>query len=451
MMKQQNHVIKAVHEGSIAWELEIEPGDQLLEMNNVKIKDIFDYQFLSEEEELVLLVQKANGEQWELEIEKDMDEDLGIEFENGLMDDYRSCHNKCIFCFIDQMPPGMRETLYFKDDDSRLSFLQGNYITLTNMSDEDVDRIIRYRLAPINISVHTTNPELRCKMLTNRFAGQALDKIKTFYEAGIPMNAQIVLCKGINDGAELDRTIEDLSGYLPFMESLSVVPIGLTKFREGLYPMEPFGKEDARAVLDQIHRWQAKLEPVCGGHFVHASDEWFILAELPFPDDEYYDGYEQLENGVGMMRLFISEFEASMEERKGDDRTRKVTIATAKLAYDTICYFAREIEKKYPNVTVQVVCIRNDFFGESITVTGLMTGQDIIAQVKELDLGDALILPENVLKADEPIFLDDISVEEMEKVLGVPVLISPADGEGFIDVVLHQCTLINDVTPKIKK
>lgn len=435
-MKQHDHIIKEVKNGSIAWELELEPGDKVLAINDTEIGDIFDYQYLTEEEYLVLLVEKADGEQWELEIEKDMDEDLGIVFESGLMDEYRSCHNKCIFCFIDQMPPGMRETLYFKDDDSRLSFLQGNYITLTNMSDADVERIIRYRLAPINISVHTTNKELRCKMLTNRFAGEALDKIKRFYDAGIPMNAQVVLCKGINDGTELERTIEDLSHYLPYMQSLSVVPIGLTKFRKGLYPMEAFGKEDARNVLDLIHKWQAKLQPICGGHFVHASDEWFILAKLPFPDEEYYDDYEQLENGVGMMRLFISEFERSMKNRTGDNRKHKVTIATAKLAYDTICYFAREIEKKYPNVTVQVICIINHFFGESITVTGLMTGGDIIKQVSGLDIGDALVLPENVLKADEPIFLDDITVKEMEDQLSVPIVIAPSDGEGFIDAVL---------------
>jgi putative radical SAM enzyme (TIGR03279 family) len=437
-MKKHEHIIKEIVDGSIAWELELEPGDKVLAINDTEIGDIFDYQYLTEDEELILLVEKADGEQWELEIEKDMDEDLGIVFEEGLMDEYRSCHNKCIFCFIDQMPPGMRKTLYFKDDDSRLSFLQGNYITLTNMSDEDVDRIIRYRLAPINISVHTTNPELRCKMLSNRFAGKALDKMKKFYEAGILMNSQIVLCKGINDGEELERTIEDLSKYLPYMQSLSVVPIGLTKYREGLYPMEPFGKEDAREVLDIIHKWQKKLEPVCGGHFVHASDEWFILAELPFPDEDYYDGYEQLENGVGMMRLLISEFTQSVAQRTGDDKKRKVTIATAKLAYETICYFAKEIEKKYPNTKVQVVCITNDFFGESITVTGLMTGGDIIRQVKDLDLGDALILPENVLKADEPIFLDDLSVTDMEEALSVPVRISPADGEGLIDTVLGE-------------
>lgn len=430
------HQIKQVIEGSIAWELELEPGDKVLAINDTEIKDIFDYQYLVEDEEIVLLVEKVDGQQWELEIEKDMDEDLGLVFEEGLMDQYRSCHNKCIFCFIDQMPPGMRETLYFKDDDSRLSFLQGNYITLTNMSDEDVERIIRYRLAPINISVHTTNPELRCKMLSNRFAGEALEKIKRFYEAGIPMNSQIVLCKGINDGAELERTIEDLSKYLPFMQSLSVVPIGLTKFRDGLYPMEPFGKEDAREVLDIIHKWQRKLEPICGGHFVHASDEWFILAELPFPDDAYYDGFDQLENGVGMMRLFMSEFSESMSQRDGDDRKRKVTLVTAKLAYETICYFAEEIMKKYPNMEVSVVCLINHYFGESITVTGLMTGTDIIEQVSGMDLGDALILPENVLKADEPIFLDDISVKEMEEKLSIRVEIAPSDGEGFIDTVI---------------
>lgn len=258
-MKKHEHIVKKVQSGSIAEELGIEPGDRLLEIDGNVIEDIFDYQFYVEAEELVVLVEKPDGEQWEMEIEKEADEGLGIEFEEGLMDEYHSCHNKCIFCFIDQMPPGMRETLYFKDDDSRLSFLQGNYITLTNMSDKDVERIVRYRLEPINISFQTTNPELRCKMLHNRFAGEALKKVDILYQGGIEMNGQIVLCKGVNDGEELERSIRDLTGYLPMLKSVSVVPVGLTKYREGLYPMTPFTKEDAREVIRVIHKWQRRF------------------------------------------------------------------------------------------------------------------------------------------------------------------------------------------------
>ena len=277
-MKKHEHIVKKVQSGSIAEELGIEPGDQLLEIDGNVIEDIFDYQFYVEAEEMVVRVEKPDGEQWEMEIEKEADEGLGIEFEEGLMDEYHSCHNKCIFCFIDQMPPGMRETLYFKDDDSRLSFLQGNYITLTNMSDKDVERIVRYRLEPINISFQTTNPELRCKMLHNRFAGEALKKVDILYQGGIEMNGQIVLCKGVNDGEELERSIRDLTGYLPMLKSVSVVPVGLTKYREGLYPMTPFTKEDAREVIRVIHKWQEKFYKDYGTHFIHAGDELYLLA-----------------------------------------------------------------------------------------------------------------------------------------------------------------------------
>ena len=315
-MNVKEHKICTIEEGSIAEELGLEAGDVLLTINDQPMEDIFDYHFLCSDENLKLLVRKTCGEEQECFVEKDYSEDLGIGFENGLMDEYRSCRNKCIFCFIDQMPPNMRETLYFKDDDSRLSFLQGNYITLTNLSDEDVDRIIRYHLAPINVSVHTTNPELRCKMLNNRFAGDALAKIQKFYDAGIEMNGQIVLCKGINDGAELDRTISDLMKYLPHFQSLSVVPVGLTKYRENLYPLEPFNKEDAIQVLDTIHRFQKICKEEHGINFVHAGDEWYLLAGQEFPTEESYDDYVQLENGVGMMRLLQDEFMACDEERR---------------------------------------------------------------------------------------------------------------------------------------
>lgn len=302
------HIVDKVLPGSIAEELEIEKGDRLISINGQEIGDVFDYHFLVNDDFLTVLIEKSTGEQWELEIEKDYEDDLGIEFGQGLMDEYRSCRNKCMFCFIDQMPKGMRETLYFKDDDSRLSFLQGNYITLTNMSDDDVDRIIRYHLEPINISFHTTNPELRCKMLHNRFAGEALKKIDRLYEGGITMNGQIVLCKGVNDGEELERSIRDMMKYLPCLQSVSVVPVGLTKYREGLYPLESFTKEDAKEVLSIIHKWQKKAYDEFGYHFIHAGDEWYILAEEEMPEEERYDGYLQLENGVGMMRLLQNEF-----------------------------------------------------------------------------------------------------------------------------------------------
>ena len=436
MKKIYEHLITAIEEGSIADQLGLVVGDTLLRINGQKMEDIFDYQYLVADEVIVLLIRHADGTEEEIEFEKDEDMDLGITFGSSLMDEYRSCHNKCIFCFIDQMPEGMRETLYFKDDDTRLSFLQGNYVTLTNLKDEDLDRIIRYKLAPINISVQATEPDLRRQMLNNRFAGDILEKIKKLADAQIPMNGQVVLCKGYNDKEHLDRTISDLSQFLPYMESLSVVPIGVTKFRDGLTKLDPFNRDEAREVLDQIHSWQRKLKEQYGNRFVHASDEWFLLAELPLPDEEYYEGYGQIENGVGMLRSFISEFEACLKEVTGDNRTREVSIATAKLAYPMICYFAEELEKKFPNLKVHVYCIKNYFFGETITVTGLMTAGDIIKQVKDQALGEELLLPENVLKADEPIFLDDITLSEFQKTLQVPVNIVQSNGQDFIEKVI---------------
>ena len=308
-MKKTKHIIGRVLTGSIAEELELESGDVLVSINGKIIEDVFDYHYLINEEYLELLVEKNNGEEWELEIEKEFEEDLGIEFENGLMDEYRSCRNKCIFCFIDQMPKNMRETLYFKDDDSRLSFLQGNYVTLTNMSDHDIERIITYKLAPINVSFHTMNPALRCQMLNNRFAGDALKKVDKLYEAGIEMNGQIVLCKDINDKEELEFTIGELTKYIPHLKSVSVVPVGMTQYRDDLYALKPFTKEDAKKVLDCIHRWQKELFAKYGTHFIHAGDEWYILAGEKMPAEETYDGYLQLENGVGMTRPLLNEVE----------------------------------------------------------------------------------------------------------------------------------------------
>ena len=432
----RKHIIKEVMQDSIAWELGIEAGDRLITVNGQEIEDVFDYHFYVNDEELVILIEKPDGEEWELEIEKDYDEDLGIEFEQGLMDEYRSCRNRCIFCFIDQMPRGMRETLYFKDDDSRLSFLQGNYVTLTNMSDHDIDRIIRYHLEPINISFHTTNPELRCRMLHNRFAGDALAKADRLYEAGIRMNGQIVLCKGINDGEELERSIRDMAKYLPYLQSVSVVPVGLTKHREGLEPLEPFGKADAEEVLSAVHRWQEKLYEEYGTHFIHAGDEWYILAEKELPGEERYDGYLQLENGVGMLRLLMNEFEEAYEEVQDDGIQRELSVATGLLAHPYIQKMADRLMMRCPGTDIRVYPIRNDFFGELITVSGLITGRDLIAQLRGQELGDRLLLPCNMFRSGEEVFLDDVSLAEVEEALQVRADIVKSSGQDFIDAVL---------------
>lgn len=436
-MKKHEHIVKKVQSGSIAEELGIEPGDQLLEIDGNVIEDIFDYQFYVEAEELVVLVEKPDGEQWEMEIEKEADEGLGIEFEEGLMDEYHSCHNKCIFCFIDQMPPGMRETLYFKDDDSRLSFLQGNYVTLTNMSDHDIDRIIHYHLGPINISFQTTNPDLRCKMLHNRFAGDVFPKIRRLADAGIELNGQIVLCRDINDGAELERSISDMTSYLPALRSVSVVPVGLSKYREGLYPLKPFDAQSAGEVIDLIESWQKKIYPQYGVHFVHASDEWYLLAGRPLPEEERYDGYLQLENGVGMLRLLKEEVEETLAEVKPDGETpkRRVSIATGRLAGPFLKELGKRIETVHQNVTLQIFEIRNDFFGESITVSGLITGQDLIAQLKDQDLGDELLLPTNMIRSGERVFLDDLTIEDAEEALGIPIRIVESGGRDLVCAV----------------
>lgn len=435
-MKEHLHVIANVEPGSIAEELELEAGDILLEINGNNIEDVFDYHYFMNEEYVELLVRKADGEEWELEIEKEFEEDLGLSFENGMMDDYRHCTNKCIFCFIDQMPPGMRETLYFKDDDTRLSFLQGNYVTLTNLKEKDVEKIIKYKLSPINISFQTTNPQLRCKMLHNRFAGESLKIVDKLIEAGITINGQIVLCKNWNDGEELERSLRDLYQYLPNLQSVSVVPVGLSKFREGLEPLEPFKKEDAKQVIALIEKWQKKAYGEYGLHFIHASDEWYLLAEEELPDESSYDGYLQLENGVGMLRLLESEFHDALAKKTGDQISRKISIATGKLAAPVLRKFMEELKEKYPNTEVNVYDITNEFFGEKITVAGLITGQDLKKQLKGKDLGTKLLLPCHMLRSGEEVFLDDVTVSELSEYLQIPIEIVDSDGA----VLLHHVT-----------
>ena len=465
----KGHKISDIVPQSIAEELEIAPGDLLLSVNGYELEDVFDYHYLVNDEYITVLIEKPDGEQWELEIEKDYDEDLGIVFEQALLDEYHSCRNKCIFCFIDQMPPGMRETLYFKDDDARLSFLQGNYVTLTNMSDKDIDRIKRFHLAPINVSVHTTNPELRCKMLHNRFAGEALEKMMELAEAGIEMNSQIVLCKGWNDGKELDRSIQDLSALYPSMQSLSVVPMGMTKFRDGLVQVDKFQKEDAVKVLSQIEAWQEKLLKKYGTRFVHASDEWFLMAEREVPPAEYYEGYGQIENGVGMVRSFVDEWHEALadyaipyrkdvsgedcheekcqkrqskksgeqsEKRKADRRKIEVSAVTGRLFGPVLQQCVDELHALNPDITVHVYPIRNDYFGEDITVAGLVTAQDILAQLKGKPLGTHLLVPETMLRSGEQVFLDDLTVKDVAQTLQIDVVIVKSNGQCFLDGIL---------------
>lgn len=436
------HVIDRIVSGSIAEELGIESGDTLVSVNGESVCDIFDYHYLCNEEYLTVEIRKKNGEEIQCDIEKEYEEDIGIEFENGLMDEYKSCNNHCVFCFIDQMPQGMRETLYFKDDDSRLSFLQGNYVTLTNMSEDDVNRIIKYKMGPINISVQTMNPKLRVRMLKNKYAGEALKKIDQFYEAGIPINGQVVLCKGMNDGKELDYTIRKLMAYMPVMESLSIVPVGLSKFRKGLQFLEPFTKQDAIAFLEMVHKYQAIAMEKYHTHFVHASDEWYLLAEQELPNEENYDGYSQLENGVGMLRLLIEEAKEEISQIKGPkkifskEKLRTVTIATGALPAPILQEIANQVCAKREQLTVNVLAIRNDFFGEMITVSGLITGQDLIKQLKERDNGDEILIPTNMLRTGEEVFLDDVTLSEVRAAINVPITVVDSSGQDLVKAIL---------------
>lgn len=441
-MKNNSHIITKVEAGSIADELGIEPGDELLLVNDKKIEDIFDYQYEINDEYITVVVKKPDNEEWEFEIEKDYNEDLGIEFAESLLDNYKSCRNKCIFCFIDQLPDGMRDTLYFKDDDSRLSFLQGNYITLTNMKIKDVERIIKYHLEPINISVHTTNPELRCRMLNNRFAGDIMDKLNLLNEGNITMNGQVVCCKGFNDGEELKRTIRDLSTLIPNMQSMSVVPFGMTDYREGLCKIEKFTPDDCAEVVKIIEDFQHEFLEKYGTVFVQASDEWYINAGLELPQAECYEGYCQIENGVGTVRSMSDEVDDYLNELMinsplpRESYTRESTIATGVLAGPIMESFVEKIKKAYPKVNVTVYTLQNDFFGHNITVAGLLTGGDIYKNLKDKELGECLLLSETMLKSDEPIFLDDMRLDELEKALQIPIRIVKSDGKSFVDAVL---------------
>jgi putative radical SAM enzyme (TIGR03279 family) len=434
------NVIKEIIPGSIAEEVQIEVGDILLKINDTEIIDIIDYRFLSADEELLLEIQKKNGEVWEIEIEKDYGEELGIEFDGGLLDKAKSCSNKCIFCFIDQLPKGMRDTLYFKDDDSRLSFLQGNFVTLTNMKDEDIDRIIRYRISPINVSVHTTNPELREKMLTNRFAGNILDRMKKLKEAGIQMNAQIVCIPEVNDKEELKRTVLDLYSLYPEVNNVAVVPIGITKYREGLYKVNKFTKESSKETIALIEEMQKKFYSEVNEPFVRLSDEFYLVAEQEIPSEEYYNGYQQIEDGVGVTRCFRNNIERTLENLDKDSKG-SYSIVTAKLSYDEVLNAKNKICKTNPNIHIDVFKIINNFFGNTITVTGLLTGKDIIKQLsgrintKYLFMADNMFRRGYELAPEQAIMLDDITIADIERELNIKVITCDFSGEDLIELI----------------
>ncbi|MBR3307014.1 MAG: DUF512 domain-containing protein [Lachnospiraceae bacterium] len=435
----REHTIIKVKEGSIAEELGIEAGDVLLAVNDQEIGDVFDFDYLCEDEYIEVLIRKPDGEEWLLEVDKDEDEELGLVFDAGLMDEAHSCKNKCIFCFIDQNPPGMRPTIYFKDDDTRLSFLQGNYVTLTNLKDADVERIIRYRMEPINISVHTMDPELRVFMLKNPRSGEVLRYLDRLYEADITMNGQIVLCKGVNDGAALEYSMERLLEYAPVMQSVSVVPVGLSRYREKLYPLEPFDKDDAASVIDMIEAFQKKACKKCGLHFVHASDEWYVVAEREVPEEDRYDNYLQLENGVGMLRLLTEELTEAIEEEKSRgtvSRRKTVSIACGRSPYPTLKRLCDRVEEAWPGLEIILYPIKNDFFGERITVSGLITGQDLRKQLAGKELGEALLIPQVMLRCGTEVFLDDDTVKGVSEALQKEIVIVKSGGADLLHAVL---------------
>ncbi|MCC5911887.1 MAG: DUF512 domain-containing protein [Clostridiaceae bacterium] len=433
------NVISKVYADSIAEEVGIEVGDILLSINEEAIEDIIEYKFYLSDEYLEVEIQKPDGEVWVIEIDKDYDEDLGLEFENPIIDQAKSCKNKCMFCFIDQLPENMRESLYFKDDDSRLSFLHGNYITLTNMKEEDINKIIQYRISPINISVHTTNGELRKKMLNNKHAGNILDILNRLADNGIDMNCQIVLCRDINDQEELDGTIEDLQKLNHAIGSVAVVPVGLSRYREGLYPLKPFDKETALATVKQVKDWQNKLDKSLGRNFVYLSDEFYLLANEALPSYESYNGFPQLENGVGMVVKFKQEFYDGLEKVQAIslENPKKVIVITGELIYATIHQLCNDLMSKIENLVIEVVPIKNDFFGGQVSVTGLVTATDILKNLRGKDLGEKILIPQSMMRAEEEVFLDDITIDEMEQQLNVKVQVCEVEGSTFIDRILE--------------
>ncbi len=426
--------ITGVVPGSAAARAGLREGDELISINGHEICDVLDYRFRIYERRLKIEVTRE-GRKHIFRMRKEEEDDPGLEFGSALMDEKHSCRNACIFCFIDQNPPGMRPSCYFKDDDSRLSFLHGNFITLTNLSEHEIDRIIEMHISPINVSVHTTNPELRCRMMHNRFAGQTLSYLRRFADAGITLHAQIVLCRGINDGAELDRTLSELAELRPALEGIAVVPAGLTKHREGLYPLTLFTPEECRAVIDQVNGYAERFLAEGGSRLVWCADEFYVRGGVPIPEPDFYEGFAQIEDGIGMLSSFSEEAESGLrftEPVPEGTPERVVSVATGYAAYDVICGYARRAEQARGSLRVNVYRIRNDFFGETITVAGLLTGRDIAAQLEGKELGEALYFPANALRADGDLFLCGMSPAELSAHLGVPAIPVACDGAEFI-------------------
>ncbi len=424
-------IINSVEQGSVAEKAGIAAGDVLVSINGNEINDVLDYRFWLADGTVTLGLTR-NGKPFSTVIHGDGFDDVGLCFDTPLMDKKRSCANKCIFCFIDQNPKGMRDTIYFKDDDSRLSFLHGNYITLTNIYDKDVERIIKMRISPVRVSVHTTDPELRCQMMQNKRAGTVLSYLDRFAEAGLELNCQIVLCRGINDGAALDRTMHDLLKYVPQLTGVSVVPAGLTRHRDGLFPLAGFTKEEAAHVIMQVNALGNKCCERLGSRIFFCSDEFYLLAGLPIPDEDYYEDYGQIENGVGMLRSFETDFRAELGflDPTAVKLPRRVSVATGAAAYDTLSRLCSEIN--LDGLEIKVYKIVNRFYGESVTVSGLLTGQDIAEQLADKDLGDELLIPANALRDGDDVFLDDMSLRELTERLGVRITPSGEDGGAFL-------------------
>ncbi len=432
--------ITQLEENSRAARAGVQAGDVLVSINQNEIADVLDYRFYLAERRVVLALTR-DGEPYEVVINKEEYDDIGLCFETPLMDKKRCCANKCIFCFIDQLPRGLRPSLYFKDDDARLSFLHGNYVTLTNLTDKDIDRIIKMHISPVNVSVHTTNPELRCEMMKNKRAGRVLSYLGRLADAGIRICGQIVLCRGVNDGEELTRTMRDLAKLHPSLSSVSVVPAGLTKFREGLYPLSPFTKEECRAVIAQVNAFGEACERELGARIFCCADEFYLKAGLPLPEESYYGDYEQIENGVGMLRSLWEEFSAELDYvdeyiPEGGMKKRRVTVVTGKAAAPMLRALAQALCARVPELVVEVVAIENNFFGPEITVAGLLTGKDVCDQLTGRDLGDEVLYPAAMLRAEGDLFLCGMTPAEMEKTLGVPVRATKGEGAALIAALL---------------
>lgn len=424
-----------VEKGSFADKKGIKSGDTLVSINGNEIEDVLDFRFHQQNERVILRVKNAKGKEKNIRIKKGEFDELGLNFETYLIDKQHSCKNKCVFCFVDQLPKGMRSSLYFKDDDTRLSFLFGNYVTLTNITEREIQRIIDMHISPINVSVHTTNPELRVKMMANPNAAKVMDILKRFAEANISLNCQLVLCPDLNDGAELERSLNDLSTLFPAIKSIALVPVGLTKHRENLYPLKPYNKDSARSVIDCANKYGERFLKEFGTRLVYPADEFYIKADLPLPDYDFYEDFLQLENGVGLIRSMQNDIDLCLEDEVQNDTAFNLSIATGVDAAPFIEKEVAKIKNVFPNLNAQVFAVKNDFFGHTITVAGLLTARDIINSLKGKDIGTHLILPDVMLRHQTDKFLDDLTIADVEKALDVRVVISRSDGEGLFSAI----------------